>query len=182
MIVGIAAILMMAGIAVALNNGSGVFAADKPEKAAEVIIPVGAATKSDNWYEPQEVEITVGDTVIWKNEDGAIHTATADDGSFDSEFLFNNDTWIHTFTKPGVYLYHCVPHPWMKGKVTVTDTDGTTPSPTPEPTVDVDDKKEGDGEMTIPQKLIIAAIIIFFFAGFGITVAFIMGGQSRPQK
>jgi plastocyanin len=35
-------------------------------------------------YSPDPVEIKVGDSVVWSNQDRMAHTATADDGSFDT--------------------------------------------------------------------------------------------------
>jgi plastocyanin len=52
--------------------------------------PSGAASKSEKvqivefTYEPDPVVVQVGGKVIWQNEDSAPHTATADDGSFDT--------------------------------------------------------------------------------------------------
>jgi nitrite reductase (NO-forming) len=67
------------------------------------------------------LEIEVGDTVRWTNDDPAAqHTATAADGSFDSGFLGTGDTFEFTFTEPGEYEYFCLPHPWMRAKVIVT--------------------------------------------------------------
>ena len=76
----------------------------------------------NNDYSPNVIEIPVGTTVTWVNNDNMLHTVTADDGNFDSGFTTlqkNGDTWSYTFTKKGESPYHCAPHPWMKGKVVV---------------------------------------------------------------
>lgn len=75
-------------------------------------------------YEPENVEITVGDTVKWINEDAAPHTATRNDepSPFDTGFLSNTDEREITFNVPsdGVgFEYFCLPHPFMKGRVIV---------------------------------------------------------------
>jgi plastocyanin len=44
---------------------------------------------------------------------------TADDGAWDSGLIEPGATWQHTFEKPGTYAFHCTPHPFMKGVVTV---------------------------------------------------------------
>ena len=50
-----------------------------------------------------------------------LHTVTAADGSFDSGFLEEGDTWSYTFEEVGEYEYFCVPHPWMRAKVIVEE-------------------------------------------------------------
>jgi plastocyanin len=40
-----------------------------------------------------------------------------------SEYLSPGKTFEHTFTTPGVYDFHCHPHPWMKSRVIVSDED-----------------------------------------------------------
>lgn len=73
-------------------------------------------------YSVNVLEITVGDTVTWTNDDdGVIHTVTATDESFDSGFLAPGESWSHTFTEPGEFEYLCTPHPWMRAKVIVAE-------------------------------------------------------------
>lgn len=49
------------------------------------------------------------------------HSATADDGSFDSGVKQGSGTtWEHRFTTPGEIPYSCTPHPFMTGTITVT--------------------------------------------------------------
>lgn len=80
-------------------------------------------------YSPAELTITAGTTVTWTNNDTMMHTVTSGpaannvgtaDGLFDSGFLEPGASWSYTFTEEGVFDYHCTPHPWMIGKVTVT--------------------------------------------------------------
>lgn len=70
-------------------------------------------------YSPNVITVAVGTTVTWTNEDSTMHTVTAVDGSFDSGFFDNGDSWSYTFDEPGEYEYFCLPHPWMRGKVIV---------------------------------------------------------------
>jgi plastocyanin len=72
-------------------------------------------------FKPASVTIPVGATVTWKNLDDDPHTATADDGSFNSKGLAQGDTYSFTFTKPGTYQYHCSVHPFMKATVIVKE-------------------------------------------------------------
>jgi plastocyanin len=63
--------------------------------------------------------VSAGTTVVWVNEDAVQHTVTADDGSFDSGLIDPRASWSRTFTTAGTIAYHCTPHPFMKGTVTV---------------------------------------------------------------
>lgn len=73
-------------------------------------------------YSVNVLQVKVGDTVTWTNDDSAmIHTVTATDGSFDSGFLDSGDEWSYTFTEAGEFEYLCTPHPWMMAKVVVTE-------------------------------------------------------------
>jgi plastocyanin len=47
------------------------------------------------------------------------HSVTADDGTWDSGLIEPGAIWRHTFDMPGTYTFHCTPHPFMKGMVTV---------------------------------------------------------------
>jgi len=65
------------------------------------------------------IEIAVGTTITWKNEDQVSHTVTATDKGFDSGMIDPGRSWSHTFDQPGTYTYFCLPHPFMKGTVVV---------------------------------------------------------------
>lgn len=82
------------------------------KSAAEV--KIGALSMS-----VKELHVKVGDTVTWMNADRQAHTATSDDGTFDSGSLFPNGTFSFTFKKAGTYPYACTIHPTIRGKVIV---------------------------------------------------------------
>jgi plastocyanin len=95
-------------LAVALLLGASVAAAQQPEVHAK-----------DNAYQPDALTVPVGTTVRFVNDDADIHTFTARNGSFDSNLLFQGQTWQYVFSNPGSYEYFCLPHPWMMGTITV---------------------------------------------------------------
>jgi plastocyanin len=70
-------------------------------------------------YEPDPVTIEEGGKVIWINRDSAPHTATADDGSFDTGTLEEGKLKSESFKEPGSYPYFCEIHPSMRGTVEV---------------------------------------------------------------
>lgn len=70
-------------------------------------------------YSVNVLRVPVGTTVTWRNDDAMMHTVTAVDGTFDSGFLAEGDTWSFTFDEPGEHEYYCLPHPWMRARVVV---------------------------------------------------------------
>ena len=72
-------------------------------------------------FDPEELTITVGDTVTWTNNDGMSHTATSTSGpeSFDSGNMGSGDTWSFTFTEAGTYEYKCDYHSSMTATIIV---------------------------------------------------------------
>ena len=70
-------------------------------------------------FQPPKIEVQAGDTIVWTNADAAPHTATADDGSWDTGRLNKGDQGRITFGSPGVFPYYCVFHPHMRGRVIV---------------------------------------------------------------
>jgi plastocyanin len=53
--------------------------------------------------------------VIWVNDELAKHTATADDGLFDSGDQSLGDSYAYTFAEPGRYPYFCRYHGDVEG-------------------------------------------------------------------
>lgn len=70
-------------------------------------------------YSPQTVEIRAGGSVRFINRDRAGHTATADDGYFDTGMLGQNEEAVITFDEAGEFPYYCIPHPHMRGTIVV---------------------------------------------------------------
>ncbi len=73
-----------------------------------------------NSYNPNPIEVNVGQTITWVNDDFVIHTATSADGIFDSNILQRGQTFSYTFDTLGEYPYYCDLHPNMVGTVRVT--------------------------------------------------------------
>lgn len=101
----------------------------------DINMPTGSASPDAPYFWQNEktgeatgdIEIFVGDTIIWKNGDQAKHTITSGtieggpDGKFGgTDFLVPGDFYDFTFRETGSYPYFCLIHPWMTGVVTVT--------------------------------------------------------------
>lgn len=71
-------------------------------------------------FAPSAVTVSVGETVTWTNNDTQIHTATADDGSWNAgNIAGGGGIGAVVFSVAGTFPYHCEIHPQMTGTVTV---------------------------------------------------------------
>lgn len=70
-------------------------------------------------FDPVNITVTKGATVIWTNKESAIHTVTSDISVFDSGDLDKNKTFSFHFTTVGTFPYYCNHHSGMTGKVIV---------------------------------------------------------------
>ena len=70
-------------------------------------------------FEPAELKIAAGDTVVWVNKDPFPHTATAKSGDFDSQEIPAGKSWKNIFKTKGDFAYACTLHPTMKGTLKV---------------------------------------------------------------
>jgi plastocyanin len=70
-------------------------------------------------FGPAAVRVQAGERVTWINCDEDQHTSTADGGQWASPLLAPGDAFTQTFSTAGEFTYHCVPHPFMTGRVIV---------------------------------------------------------------
>jgi plastocyanin len=73
----------------------------------------------DDAFVPASLTVRAGATVTFVNDDDDAHTATADDGSWDSEGLNQHQRWSRAFPAAGTVAYHCTVHPMMHGTIVV---------------------------------------------------------------
>lgn len=73
-------------------------------------------------FAPAAITVKVGTVVTWTNQDAVRHSVTSSTkGSGPESQLFGRgETYSYTFATAGTYSYYCLPHPYMKGTVTVT--------------------------------------------------------------
>lgn len=94
---------------------------------ANVTIASGASKQAEGqkYFDPEEISVKVGTTVVWTNDDSVAHTVTSGDPNsgptddFDSGLIKPGKTFEHRFDSAGTTSYYCTVHPWMTGKVTV---------------------------------------------------------------
>ena len=95
-----------------------------------VSVVSGSSSLTDTAYQPNPIQVSVGNTVSWTNNDSQPHTVTSgSNGQPDNKFnsspnfspLLNpGQTFSFTFTQAGDYPYFCMLHPNMVGTVTVS--------------------------------------------------------------
>jgi LPXTG-motif cell wall-anchored protein len=94
--------------------------ADAPAtKPKAVAAASGTVTIADFNFSPATITINEGDTITWNNNGPTPHSATANDGSFDTGILRKGQSGSHTFNQAGSFSYYCTPHPYMKATVVV---------------------------------------------------------------
>lgn len=109
---------------------------EQPPAAKEVIVEVGP----DNSFNPRNVTINMGDTVIWTFVSAFAHTSTSDNAARETPYSNHVEEWNsgtktsgtfrHTFQTAGVNPYHCGIHSFpganfMNGVITVRNAAGT---------------------------------------------------------
>jgi plastocyanin len=117
LIVSAGAAVVVALVAFALaNHGSG---SSSPRSAASVTGTAAAVTIRNYAFAPQSLTVKVGTRVTWTNRDSTAHTATANQGSFDTGTINPGQSKAIEFSHPGKYAYHCAFHAFMTGTITV---------------------------------------------------------------
>ena len=96
---------------------------ETPPAPATLAVAAGAGgvTMADFSFSPASITVSAGDTVTWTNSGpDEPHTATANDGSFDTGEVAVGSSASHTFTSAGTFPYVCSIHPdQMRGTVIV---------------------------------------------------------------
>lgn len=107
------------------------------ESVAVTIVEGSYIETQERNYVPKEVRGMLGidNRIIWVNDDITFHSVTTDvgytdpvNGVFDSldtiGLIGPGGTYEFVFTQTGEYPYHCEPHPWMTGKITIVENFG----------------------------------------------------------
>lgn len=91
------------------------------EPTEEVLVKKHVVEIVEFAFSPSELEVKAGDTVVFVNKDSVRHTATADDDSFNTELLDQDEKKEIIFQETGEFSYYCLPHPAMKGTIVVME-------------------------------------------------------------
>ncbi len=117
---------------------------EKPSVSEHILHPVGKTeiimimgsgdpNQADNFLPKlPNIELTKNNLVVWINDDSTPHTVTPDhrhkdgySGEFGSHgVVLAGEKYEFLFTEESVIPYHCDPHPWMTGTLTITKSRG----------------------------------------------------------
>lgn len=126
--IGYLVVLPNAGYTAASSTSTTSTSTTSTSNGASVAVSIvtSAVSPANRWFSPDNITVVLGvnSTVTWTNNDSNLHTITSTSvpsgaASFDSGTINSGQTFTYTFTVPGVYVYHCLIHPWMTGKVIV---------------------------------------------------------------
>jgi plastocyanin len=95
----------------------------EPTEAAPEVVSVDML---DFTYGPVDITVAAGSSILWVNAGDFEHSATADDGSWDTGVYGPGGEATIAFDTPGAYQYYCTLHGTpggngMSGTVTVTE-------------------------------------------------------------
>ena len=100
-----------------------------PEEDFIIEIVLGAVIDGNENYVPNQSKVLLGisNKVIWQNNDDTPHTVTPDhrasdaySGDFGSiGVIKSGESYEFLFTEVQEIPYHCEPHPWMTGTISI---------------------------------------------------------------
>lgn len=103
----------------------------------------GASVQGSPDYGPDNANVPLGNSVVWRNDDTFIHTATSGTGTsdpnnakiFDTKFVnpaeSSDPVKLAGVSEGDVIDYYCQVHPFMAGKLTITAAESGQPAPGP---------------------------------------------------
>jgi plastocyanin len=129
--------------------------------AAPAVLAADTTITVSGFSFPATTTIKAGDTVTWMNSSGVTHTATADDGSFDTGTFADGASASVTFDEVGSFAYHCTIHASMTGTIVVGAAGGgATVTPAPTDAEPAPEPARGD-----PTALVLAVLGIAMLVG-----------------
>jgi len=88
--------------------------------SANAAAPASTVNMTREAFAPEMLDVTVGTTITWINNDDMPHSVTANDGQFDSGPIQPGKRYQWTAKGAGTIAYHCIFHPSMTATVTVS--------------------------------------------------------------
>jgi len=102
---------------VAVAGGQKVNANTNP---TEVHVSILTDPKTVGRYVPATVKVRAGESIVFANQSNAAHSVTDTKNRFNLASISESNTSVLSVSKPGVYHYYCIFHPFMKGTLIVT--------------------------------------------------------------
>ncbi len=92
-----------------------------PDEGGEADDGSGVVEIGDFRFQPAEITVAAGTTVLWENHDDATHSVADRALDVESEDLTRGDTFERTFDEAGAFPYVCGIHNYMEGTVIVEE-------------------------------------------------------------
>jgi plastocyanin len=93
-------------------------AAGQSATSGDATASAAKAVKIANFaYHPTPLTVSAGTTVTFTNRSGVTHTASG--SAFNTGHIAPGKSASVTLKKPGTYVFHCMIHPFMHGKIIV---------------------------------------------------------------
>jgi len=112
-----------AGNATSVQTANATLAYAQQSQSVTIVEGSSIPNNPTGYYDPADLgkdsPVPVGSTVTWTNDDTTIHTATSEEGGFDTSIIAPGQTGEATLEKAGEFEYICTLHPFMTGTVTV---------------------------------------------------------------
>lgn len=90
-----------------------------PRSGTVYILSAGTGGSGPS-YMPSTLHVRVGQKVTWINRDSAGHTATADNGAFNTDVLNTGQKYTWTPKRAGTYTYSDYTQSTLQGTIVVT--------------------------------------------------------------
>jgi plastocyanin len=113
----VGAAIVVAVVALALANHRGSPSAS--QAAVKSTARTAVVTIQNYAFGPPALTVRTGTRVTWTNRDQTAHTATANQGSFDTGTINPGQSKTIAFRRPGTYTYHCAFHAFMIATIRV---------------------------------------------------------------
>ena len=127
------------------------------------IVP-NASTMGNLAYDPDVIKVVIGvnNSVVWRNNDNTVHTATGTNFTgFNTGNISPGASASYTFNTPGTYPYHCLYHIDMYGTVVVKAASASTASTT---------SSSGGGIPEFPYQLLAVTVFTFLLVVSYLTI------------
>jgi plastocyanin len=109
---------MRRSIALLLLSGVAMLAIACSSKPAKLAPQEHKVLIQDFKFQPADLKVNVGDTVVFTNADMMPHNAVSE-GKFHSDKIEQGKSWKYVATEKGTFDYICTYHPNMKGHLVV---------------------------------------------------------------
>ena len=125
-LVCVLALLGVGYVVVSHGGSSGNGTAQASSSQDKTVFGVTQVYMRHDLFSPQRIQVVLGTTVTWTNQDTVSHNVTiapvvmSSSNNWESGLLSPGQSFSYTFSSQGTFQYHCQEDPGMVGIVIVT--------------------------------------------------------------